>query len=162
MSGKGDKGRAEDFARYKQYDYKSVSGLGLGMQRMELNVAPAAGRSCASRASSASLGRCLIGWDPSLAPSPPPALITPIPCPLQNSNLVISADHRGGSSKDPDGTAQTLWGNMAGRMGDRVERTRPEGDDDKKKKKRDATAPDAEGFALPKKRRVSIRCSTTN
>lgn len=28
--------------------------------------------------------------------------------------------------KEPDGSAQTLWGNMVGRMGDRVERARPE------------------------------------
>lgn len=26
MSGRDNKGRAEDFARYKQYDYKAVSG----------------------------------------------------------------------------------------------------------------------------------------
>lgn len=36
MSGKGDKGRAEDFARYKQYDYRAVSGWEI--ERMQLII----------------------------------------------------------------------------------------------------------------------------
>lgn len=88
----GDKKRAEDFARYKQYDYQA------------------------------------------------------------NSNLVLTAEQRRRGGKEPDGSAQSLWENMAGRMGDRVQRDRPEGIDDKKKKKRDNL--DSEGFAIPKKRRA--------
>ena len=67
---------------------------------------------------------------------------------------MLTAEQRTSVGKEPDGSAQTLWGNMAGRMGDRVERSRPEGGNDKKKKKRENV--DAEGFAIPKKRRVSI------
>ena len=68
--------------------------------------------------------------------------------------MVLSAEQRRGGAKDPDGTAQTLWGNMAGKMGDRVERSRPEGVQDRKsRKKRTDTGEDAE-FSLPKKRKV--------
>jgi hypothetical protein len=74
--------------------------------------------------------------------------------PLQNSNLVLTAEQRTRGGKEPDGTAQSLWDNMAGRMGDRVQRNRPEGIDDKKKKKKRDNV-DSEGFAIPKKRRVS-------
>ena len=73
--------------------------------------------------------------------------------PLQNSNLVLTAEQRTRGGKEPDGSAQTLWDNMAGRMGDRVQRSRPDGIDEKKAKKRDNI--DSEGFAIPKKRRVS-------
>jgi hypothetical protein len=66
---------------------------------------------------------------------------------------VLTAEQRTRGGKEPDGSAQSLWENMAGRMGDRVQRDRPEGIDDKKKKKRDNI--DSEGFAIPKKRRVS-------
>lgn len=69
---------------------------------------------------------------------------------LQNSNLVLTAEQRTHVGKEPDGSAASLWGNMAGRMGDRVERAKPEGLENKAKKR--ATQPDADGR---KKRRVS-------
>lgn len=45
---------------------------------------------------------------------------------MQNSNLVLTAEQRTRGGKEPDGSAQSLWGNMAGNMGDRVQQTKPE------------------------------------
>jgi pre-mRNA-splicing helicase BRR2 len=73
---------------------------------------------------------------------------------LQNSNLVLTAEQRTAVGKEPDGSAQSLWGKMAGRMGDRVERARPEGAEQRRSsKKRDSG--EEQGFNVPKKRRVS-------
>ena len=35
----------------------------------------------------------------------------------QNSNLVLTAEQRTSVGREPDGSAETLWGRMAGRMG---------------------------------------------
>lgn len=67
---------------------------------------------------------------------------------------MLTAEQRTSQGKEPDGSAASLWGNMAGRMGDRVERTRPEGLQERKPKKR-ATGDEGE---LPRKRKVS--CTT--
>lgn len=83
--------RAEDFARFKQYDYKA------------------------------------------------------------NSNLVLTAEQRTSAGREPDGSAETLWGKMKGRMGDRVTRERPEGLAGKKPKKREAGG--EEGFDMPKRKK---------
>lgn len=53
---------------------------------------------------------------------------------MQNSNLVLSARGRQGR-REPDGSASSLLGNMAGAMGDRVKQSKPEGIG---KKKRDS------------------------
>ncbi|KAK2078632.1 hypothetical protein QBZ16_003472 [Prototheca wickerhamii] len=37
-----------------------------------------------------------------------------------NSNLVLTAEQRTSASQEPDGAAETLWGRMKGRMGDRA------------------------------------------
>lgn len=86
----GGREKAEDFARFKQYDYKA------------------------------------------------------------NSNLVLTAEQRTSAGREPDGSAETLWGNMKGRMGDRVTQDRPEGLADKKPKKREAGD---DGFDMPKRRK---------
>lgn len=47
--------------------------------------------------------------------------------PLQNSNLVLTAETRTKESAEPSGEPDTLWGRMAGKkMGDRVRKGRPE------------------------------------
>jgi pre-mRNA-splicing helicase BRR2 len=46
---------------------------------------------------------------------------------VQNSNLVLTAEQRtSGVGKEPDGSAQSLWKNMVGQMGDRVQQTKPD------------------------------------
>lgn len=77
---------------------------------------------------------------------------------VQNSNLVLTAEQRTATGKGPDGTAKTLWGNMAGKMGDRVERERPEGIDERKAQKKRAKAEDGD-LGIPKKRKVSGGCA---
>lgn len=70
----------------------------------------------------------------------------------QNSNLVLTAEQRTTVGHEPDGSAETLWGNMRGKMGDKVQRGLPEGLAERKAKaKRDATAGDGAGA---KRRRV--------
>ncbi|PSC69011.1 U5 small nuclear ribonucleo 200 kDa helicase-like [Micractinium conductrix] len=92
MAGRGG-GRAEDFARFKQYDYKA------------------------------------------------------------NSNLVLTAEQRTSAGREPDGSAESLWGKMkSSKMGDRVQRERPDGLAKKPAKKREG-APGEEGFDLPKRRK---------
>lgn len=51
---------------------------------------------------------------------------------------MLSAEQRTKGGKEPDGSAQTLWGNMVGQMGDRVMHDKPEALDKGKgmKKKR--------------------------
>lgn len=70
----------------------------------------------------------------------------------QNSNLVLTAEQRTSAGREPDGSAETLWGKMKGRMGDRVTRERPEGLAGKKPKKREAGG--EEGFDMPKRKKV--------
>lgn len=90
------------------------------------------------------------------------------PLPLQNSNLVLTAEQRTSAGREPDGSAETLWGRMKGKMGDRVARERPEGLAERKPRKREAG--EGEAFDLPKRRKVggggggrraaSLRCWT--
>lgn len=82
----------------------------------------------------------------------------PAPRALQNSNLVLTAEQRTSAGREPDGSAETLWGRMKGRMGDRVARERPDGLAPKKSKKRDA-GPEDGGFDLPKRRKVRVDAS---
>jgi hypothetical protein len=70
----------------------------------------------------------------------------------QNSNLVLTAEQRTSVGREPDGSAETLWGRMAGRMGDRAQATKPEGLT-KPKKRRPGDTGDASD--VPKRRRVS-------
>lgn len=70
----------------------------------------------------------------------------------QNSNLVLTAEQRTTVGHEPDGSAETLWGNMRGKMGDKVQRGLPEGLAERKAK-RDATAGDGAGA---KRRRVRL------
>ena len=70
----------------------------------------------------------------------------------RNSNLVLTAEQRTSAGREPDGSAETLWGRMKGAMGDRVARERPEGLAGKKPKKREAG--EGEAYDLPKRRKV--------
>jgi len=76
----------------------------------------------------------------------------------QTSNLVLSAEQRRSAGKGPDGTAESLWGNMAGKMGDRVQHSKPEGRS-KSKKKRDVTAGGDLEASLTRKRRAGAATS---
>lgn len=78
----------------------------------------------------------------------------PSPAPLlpQNSNLVLTAEQRTSAGREPDGSAESLWGRMKGQMGDRVTRERPEGLQKKPARKREAG--EGEAFDLPKRRKV--------
>lgn len=71
---------------------------------------------------------------------------------MQNSNLVLTAEQRTSAGREPDGSAETLWGRMKGSMGDRVARERPEGLAERKPRKREAG--EGEAFDLPKRRKV--------
>lgn len=127
MSGK-DKGGPEQHARFKQYDYASVSKYDCFTLPQLCWFYPT---------------QLLIQYCNKI-------------CFLQNANLVLSADQRSGAGKGPDGTAESLWGKMPGKMGDRVERSKPEGIEEhrtKAKKRRDVTVSDAE-FQIAKKRRA--------
>lgn len=79
-------------------------------------------------------------------------LAPPLP---QNSNLVLTAEQRTSAGREPDGSAETLWGRMKGKMGDRVARERPEGLAERKTKKREQGE---EGYDLPKRRKVGAGC----
>ena len=46
---------------------------------------------------------------------------------MQNSNLVLTAETRTRDATEPSGEPETLWGRMPGKMGDRVQYTKPEG-----------------------------------
>lgn len=74
---------------------------------------------------------------------------------LQNSNLVLTAEQRTSVGKEPDGSAETLWGNMAGKMGDRVQRSRPEELDALAKSKNKKRTTERGEADIPRKRRVS-------
>ena len=52
--------------------------------------------------------------------------------PVQNSNLVLTAETRTRDAAEPSGEPETLWGKMRGKMGDRVQHTKPEGYDKRK------------------------------
>lgn len=70
-----------------------------------------------------------------------------------NSNLVLTAEQRTSAGREPDGSAESLWGRLKGSMGDRVARERPEGLQKKPAKKREAGG--AEGdYDMPKRRKV--------
>lgn len=53
---------------------------------------------------------------------------------VQNSNLVLTAETRTRDAPEGSGEPETLWGRMSGKMGDRVQHSKPEGLEDKKKK----------------------------
>ena len=71
---------------------------------------------------------------------------------MQNSNLVLTAENRTREATEPSGEPETLWNNMKGKMGDRVQYGRPE--EEKKAKKRKETADDLTFAAPQPKRRV--------
>ncbi|CAK0763687.1 DExH-box ATP-dependent RNA helicase DExH12 [Coccomyxa viridis] len=74
-----------------------------------------------------------------------------------NSNLVLTAETRTREAAEPSGEPDSLWGRMKGKMGDRVQYTKPEGIEERKakqKKKRDALlAQDAE-MEMAKRRKM--------
>lgn len=84
-------------------------------------------------------------------PRPHPPLPGPPRLP-QNSNLVLTAEQRTSAGREPDGSAESLWGRMKGQMGDRVTRERPEGLQKKPARKREGA--EGEAFDLPKRRKV--------
>ena len=53
---------------------------------------------------------------------------------LQNSNLVLTAETRTRDATEPSGEPETLWGRMKGKMGDRVQYSKPEGLEERKAK----------------------------
>ncbi len=53
---------------------------------------------------------------------------------MQNSNLVLTAETRTRDATEPSGEPESLHGRMKGKMGDRVQRSKPEGLDEQKKK----------------------------
>lgn len=68
---------------------------------------------------------------------------------------MLTAEQRTSAGREPDGSAETLWGKMKGKMGDRVARERPEGLAERKGKRRGEPAPGEEaGYDLPKRRKV--------
>ena len=77
----------------------------------------------------------------------------PYRCVVQNSNLVLTAETRTREATEPSGEPETLWNNMKGKMGDRVQYGRPE--EEKKVKKRKEPVDDLTFAAPQTKRRVS-------
>ncbi|KAL4451451.1 hypothetical protein ABPG75_007113 [Micractinium tetrahymenae] len=69
-----------------------------------------------------------------------------------NSNLVLTAEQRTSAGREPDGSAESLWGRLKGQMGDRVTRERPEGLQKKPARKREGA--EGEAFDLPKRRKA--------
>jgi pre-mRNA-splicing helicase BRR2 len=61
--------------------------------------------------------------------------LTPPLC-SQNSNLVLTAETRTREATEPSGEPETLWGKMKGKMGDRVQYSKPEEDRKAKAKKK--------------------------
>ena len=55
---------------------------------------------------------------------------------LQNSNLVLTAETRTREAAEPSGEPDSLWGRMKGKMGDRVQYTKPEGLEERKAKQK--------------------------
>lgn len=55
---------------------------------------------------------------------------------MQNSNLVLTAETRTREAAEPSGEPDTLWGRMKGKMGDRVQYTKPEGLEERKAKQK--------------------------
>ena len=55
---------------------------------------------------------------------------------VQNSNLVLTAETRTREAAEPSGEPDTLWGRMKGKMGDRVQYTKPEGLEERKAKQK--------------------------
>ena len=51
-----------------------------------------------------------------------------------NSSLVLTSDTRNRDSHEPSGEPESLWGRMRGKMGDRVEFSKPEGLEERKAK----------------------------
>ena len=45
----------------------------------------------------------------------------------QNSSLVLTSEHRSRDAHEPTGEPESLVGRMKGKMGDRVQYTKPEG-----------------------------------
>lgn len=61
--------------------------------------------------------------------------------PLQNSNLVLTAETRTRDAQEPSGEPESLFGRMRGKMGDRVQYNKPEGYDERKEKAAKKWAP---------------------
>lgn len=61
---------------------------------------------------------------------------------------MLTAEHRGRDLREPTGEPETLWGKMKGKMGDRVQYSKPEGADGKKDKKAKKRDTDVDG-AMP-------------
>eukprot|EP00887_Chlorella_sp_A99_P002917 scaffold6.g2917.t1 len=68
-----------------------------------------------------------------------------------NSNLVLTAEQRTATGREPDGSAESLWGKMVGRMGDRAQAALPEGLAERKSKR--AKRPEGEEGGLPARKR---------
>jgi pre-mRNA-splicing helicase BRR2 len=55
---------------------------------------------------------------------------------VQNSNLVLTAETRTREAAEPSGEPESLHGRMKGKMGDRVQYTKPEGLEERKAKQK--------------------------
>ena len=55
---------------------------------------------------------------------------------MQNSGLVLTSDTRNRDSHEPSGEPESLWGRMRGKMGDRVQFSKPEGLEERKEKQK--------------------------
>ncbi len=53
---------------------------------------------------------------------------------VQNSNLVLTAETRTREAAEPSGEPESLHGRMRGKMGDRVQHSKPEGYEERKQK----------------------------
>eukprot|EP00210_Caulerpa_lentillifera_P005576 g5333.t1 len=51
-----------------------------------------------------------------------------------NSSLVVTSDNRTRDSHEPSGEPESLWGRMTGKMGDKVQFSKPEGLEERKRK----------------------------
>lgn len=76
---------------------------------------------------------------------------------LQNSNLVLTAETRTREAAEPSGEPESLHGRMRGKMGDRVQHSKPEGYEERKQKaaKKRQAQQEFELEAPKQKRRVT-------
>ena len=76
---------------------------------------------------------------------------------MQNSNLVLTAETRTREAAEPSGEPESLHGRMRGKMGDRVQHSKPEGYEERKQKatKKRQAQREFELEAPQQKRRVS-------
>ena len=76
--------------------------------------------------------------------------------PLQNSNLVLTAETRTREATEPSGEPDSLWGRMKGKMGDRVKQGRPE-ELEQRKAKAKKCGPSF-SHVSPRDRRATVDC----